>query len=46
MVMNLEPIATIVIALVLLGESMSAQQVAGGALVIGAVIAAQFARRN
>ena len=46
MVMNLEPIATIVIALALLGESFSAQQVIGGALVIGAVISAQFARRD
>jgi len=46
MVMNLEPIATIAIALLLLDESMTAQQVLGGAIVVTAVLIAQFADRR
>lgn len=41
MVMNLEPIATIGLAVLLLGESLTAQQLAGAALVLGAVAVAQ-----
>ena len=42
MIMNLEPVATIVLAVLLLGERLTAQQLAGGALVIGAVLATQM----
>jgi len=41
MIMNLEPIATIALAVLLLGERLTPQQLAGGALVIGAVLATQ-----
>ena len=42
MIMNLEPVATIVLAVLLLGERLTAQQLVGGALVIGAVLAMQM----
>ena len=41
MVMNLEPPATILLAIVILGEHMSTQQVLGAALVIGAIVFTQ-----
>jgi len=41
MVMNLEPIATIGLAVLLLGESLTLQQLVGAALVLGAVALAQ-----
>ncbi len=46
MVMNLEPIATILIALQLLDESMTTQQVLGGTIVLVAVVIAQFTGRR
>jgi drug/metabolite transporter (DMT)-like permease len=42
MVMNLEPIATILIALLLLDESLTTQQMLGGGIVLVAVVMAQF----
>ncbi len=44
MILNLEPVATIVLALALLGESMVLQQVFGAALVIVAIVVAQSLR--
>ncbi|MGF1611398.1 MAG: EamA family transporter, partial [Kiloniellales bacterium] len=41
MIMNLEPVATIGLAVLLLGESLTAQQLVGAALVLGAVAVAQ-----
>ena len=41
MVMNLEPVVTIVLALLILREDLSASQFAGAALVIAAISAAQ-----
>jgi len=43
-ILNLEPVATMFFALVLLGEIMSPRQYSGAALVIGAVVAAQAIR--
>ncbi|MEM9104099.1 MAG: DMT family transporter [Pseudomonadota bacterium] len=41
MVMNFEPVATIILALLILGETLSATQLAGAALVIAAITVAQ-----
>lgn len=45
-VMNLEPIATILIAVALLGETLGNSQLLGGAVVITAVVLAQWPRRR
>jgi drug/metabolite transporter (DMT)-like permease len=45
-VLNLEPVAVAVIAWIALGETLTATQVAGGALVVAAVIFAQTAPRG
>lgn len=45
MVMNLEPIATIALAVLILGEAFTLQQVAGAALVFGAIIVTQRRKR-
>ena len=42
MVMNLEPVLTVALAIFLLNEDLSVHQFLGAALVIGAIIAAQF----
>jgi len=42
MILNLEPPATIVLAMALLGEQLAAQQGIGAALVLGAIVAAQL----
>jgi len=44
-VMNLEPVATILIAVALLGETMAAQQIFGGAIVVTAVVISQLVAR-
>lgn len=41
MVMNLEPVLTIAMSIMLLGETLSLRQFAGAALVLGAVVLAQ-----
>ena len=43
-IMNLEPVATIGLAFVILGERLTAWQLVGAALVVGAVVAAQRRR--
>lgn len=43
MIMNLEPVTTIALAILLLSESLSLKQFAGASLIVGAVIAAQAA---
>jgi len=45
-VLNLEPVAVAVIAWIALGEALGATQVAGGALVVAAVMFAQTAPRS
>lgn len=44
--MNLEPVATIVFAVVLLGELMSGEQVLGAVVVVSGVVLAQLAARR
>lgn len=41
MVMNFEPVATIILAMLILGETLSATQLTGAALVIAAIVFAQ-----
>ena len=41
MIMNMEPVITIALSLMILGESLSLQQLVGAAMVIGAVAVAQ-----
>ncbi len=43
-VMNLEPVATILIAVALLGESLASRQILGGAVVLAAIALAQWPR--
>jgi len=43
-IMNLEPVATILIAVAALGESLSARQVLGGGIVLAAIVLAQWPR--
>jgi drug/metabolite transporter (DMT)-like permease len=43
MISNVEPVCTLTLAALVLGESLSATQVAGAALVIGAILATQIA---
>lgn len=46
MIMNLEPVLTIALAVLLLSEAFSVHQAAGAALVIAAILVAQAARRQ
>lgn len=46
LIMNLEPVATIALAMLLLGEPLSPRQALGAALVVGAVVVAQRAARR
>ncbi len=44
--MNLEPVATIILAMLLLGETLNSLQVAGAFIVIAGVILAQYAAKR
>lgn len=46
MMSNVEPVCTLILAGILLGEVLSATQAAGAALVIGAILATQIAGRK
>lgn len=46
MISNVEPVCTLTLATVVLGEAFSAKQVVGAALVIGAIVATQIAARK
>jgi drug/metabolite transporter (DMT)-like permease len=46
MIMNLEPVLTIVLAIVLLDENLTVHQFLGAALVVAAVFAAQIGSRT